>query len=313
MPSPVESRAFEHDALFYDDLDSFVGHVGDFVRAGLESGEAVLVATDAAKGEALRDHLGSFADVDFVDMASVGLNPGRIIPVWREFLSEAIAAGRGARGVGEPVWPGRSQAELVECQHHESLLNLAFGDGPGWTLLCPYDVTHLPEDVLQEAMRSHPHVVVGEERRPSSGYADPARVPDQLASPLAEPDVPVTTVAFAGDGFTELRDEALRRARNARVPRERLDDFALAVHELATNSVRHGRGAGVARFWTEPGAFVTEIADAGQVDDPLVGRAKPPLGDEGGRGLWMVHQMCDLVQLRTSPRGTVVRISMNVA
>jgi hypothetical protein len=29
------------------------------------------------------------------------------------------------------------------------------------------------------------------------------------------------------------------------------------------------------------------------------------------RGLWMVNQMCDLVQLRSSPGGTLVRIHLH--
>ena len=29
---------------------------------------------------------------------------------------------------------------------------------------------------------------------------------------------------------------------------------------------------------------------------------------EGGRGLFLVHQLCDLVQLRSSPSGTTVRL-----
>ena len=31
-----------------------------------------------------------------------------------------------------------------------------------------------------------------------------------------------------------------------------------------------------------------------------------------GRGLWLVHELCDLVQLRSSPAGTVVRMHMQV-
>ena len=39
------------------------------------------------------------------------------------------------------------------------------------------------------------------------------------------------------------------------------------------------------------------------------GRRRPdPLGD-GGMGLYLVHQLCDLVQTRTGPAGTTVRVS----
>ena len=66
-------------------------------------------------------------------------------------------------GIGEPVWPGRSDAELVECSRHESLLNLAFDGGRPWRLLCPYDSVQLTPSVLAEACRNHPHL--GYERR----------------------------------------------------------------------------------------------------------------------------------------------------
>jgi anti-sigma regulatory factor (Ser/Thr protein kinase) len=61
-------------------------------------------------------------------------------------------------------------------------------------------------------------------------------------------------------------------------------------------------------MWTEPGAAIVEFSDAGQLPDPLVGRLHPLEQQEGGRGLYLVNQLCDLVQVRTSPRGTTVRV-----
>src|SRR5213078_2999554 len=96
--------------------------------------------------------------VTFADMAKVGANPARIIPAWKAFAADAAgtAARRPFRGIGEPIWAGRSADELIECQRHEALLNLAFVDTPGFRLLCPYDVSSLGPDVLDEARRSHP-------------------------------------------------------------------------------------------------------------------------------------------------------------
>jgi hypothetical protein len=34
---------------------------------------------------------------------------------------------------------------------------------------------------------------------------------------------------------------------------------------------------------------------------------------DGGLGLWMVNQLCELVEVRTDPRGTTVRLHMTVA
>jgi len=34
----------------------------------------------------------------------------------------------------------------------------------------------------------------------------------------------------------------------------------------------------------------------------------PPLSTEGGRGLWLANQLCDLVQIRSAASGTAVRL-----
>ena len=59
------------------------------------------------------------------------------------------------RGIGAPISAARAGEELVDCQRHESLLNLAFPGAPLW-LVCPYDVETLPPVVLDEARCSHP-------------------------------------------------------------------------------------------------------------------------------------------------------------
>jgi hypothetical protein len=40
----------------------------------------------------------------------------------------------------------------------------------------------------------------------------------------------------------------------------------------------------------------------------LVGRPPPAASPPNARGLWLVHHLCDLVQLRSSAAGTVVRL-----
>jgi hypothetical protein len=152
---------FRHEALLYAGEDEFVDATAGFVADGVAADEPVLVVVGAAKVERLRAALGRDADrVQFADMADVGTNPARIIPAWRDFVGDRGHSGP-MRGVGEPIWAGRSSAELIECQRHESLLNLAFSGAPAWWLLCPYDTEALDPSVIDEARRSHP--IVSEE------------------------------------------------------------------------------------------------------------------------------------------------------
>jgi len=152
-------RCFSHEALFYSGMEGFLEATARFVGEGVRAGEDVLVTVSADKIERLRSALNDDDRVQFLDISVVGRNPGRIIPAWKEFVAYRGDDDRPVRGVGEPIWPGRRSDELVESQHHESLLNVAFADTPHFRLLCPYDVTTLRTDVIGEAKRSHPYVL----------------------------------------------------------------------------------------------------------------------------------------------------------
>jgi len=68
----------------------------------------------------------------------------------------------------------------------------------------------------------------------------------------------------------------------------------------------------VCRF-TDATAFVCEICDTGQILDPMAGRRPAGTVGNGGHGLHVVNQVCDLVELRTGPWGTAVRMHMDRA
>ncbi len=301
--------AFRHEALLYAGPEEFVRATAAFVRSGVQAEEPVLVVVGAEKIGWLRDELGCAADhVQFADMAEVGTNPARIIPAWQEFVGARAMDGLAVRGVGEPIWAERSAAELVECQRHESLLNLAFADAPGWWLLCPYD-TALDPAVLDEARRSHPFVSEHGIATPSAGYVGLA-VAERFGEPLPEPTSPPHEREFETGSLEALRTLVAREARAAGLAPTRVEYLVLAVNELATNSLRHGGGEGMLRIWSDDETLYCEIRDGGRIDDPLAGRARPGPTSEGGRGLWLVNQLCDLVQVRSSP-GNVVRVHMH--
>jgi anti-sigma regulatory factor (Ser/Thr protein kinase) len=86
----------------------------------------------------------------------------------------------------------------------------------------------------------------------------------------------------------------------------------LAVNELASNSIRHAGGEGRIRCWREPDRIVCEVRDSGRIEDPLAGRGLPSDDLACGRGLWLVNQLCDLVQLRSLASGVAVRLHMRL-
>ena len=303
-------HGFVHEALLYCGESGFLAGTLPFLREGVEAGEPMLVVVGAAKIAALRAELDDGAEqVHFADMAEIGRNPARIIPAWRDFLDRNGGGTRPVRGIGEPIWAGRGPAELVECQRHETLLNVAFAGSGTWSLLCPYDVDALDPAVVQEAERSHPVIVEGGARRASATCRDPDTMAAPFDVPLAPPPRHVQTFTFCGpESLAGLRMTVARRAIGAGFDRAEAAELVLAVHEAASNSVRHAEGEGTLRMWSDGDVLICELRDTGHNDAPLVGRQRPTVGEPGGRGLWMANQLCDLVQLRTGSSGNVVRL-----
>ena len=301
--------SYQHEAFVYRGNEDFLRGTIPFVRDGVALGQPVMVAVTNPRLDKLRNALGADADgVYFVDMAELGRNPARIIPGWRAFLDNHVGTERPVRGIGEPIWAGRRPAEIVECQLHEALLNLAVDpDTPFW-LRCPYDVDALDAPVLQEALHSHPAFVDGDDYRGSTAYGGAHHVGQMFGAELPEPTGATDELTFEGHQLATVRELVCRHAIDAGLGADRASDLTLALAEVATNSVRHGAGSGRLRIWREPDALVCEVTDRGLVDDPLVGRRTPPASDEGGRGVWLANQLCDLVQIRSSGGGTTVRV-----
>jgi len=300
---------YRHEAFLWRSDEEFLAGTVPFVQEGVEAGQPVMVAVVPRRIDLLRDAVGAAAaGVEFVDMEQLGANPARIIPAWRQFTDEHTEAGRAVRGIGEPIWDGRRASELVECQLHEALLNMALEvDTPLW-LLCPYDASALPEAVVAEAHRSHPVVVDGRVHRGSTAYGGAHHVAMIFEADLPAGDAPAGHQPFGPDELMAVRTVVHSRAASAGLTTDQAADLALAVHEVAVNCVEHGGGRGELRIWQDDGALVVEVRDSGRIVDPMVGRRLPAWDEDGGRGLWLANQLCDLVQIRSGAAGTTVRI-----
>ncbi len=211
------------------------------------------------------------------------------------------------RGIGEPVWAARTPVALEECQRHEALLNMAFAPEPSWSLLCPYDAGSLGDEIIEKVASSHPHVC-REGRLEASAAFDPA--PDCFAGALPPPTATPETLSFGLEELGEVRRRVAAAAEAAGMDALAVADLVTATSELAANSVMHGGGSGMLRLWQEEGRLLAEVEDRGRIEEPLVGRLRPEISQEGGRGLWLANQLCDLVQIRSGDAGTTVRLHL---
>ena len=227
-------------------------------------------------------------------------------------MHEHAGDGPSPLGIGEPVWSGRNQAELTECYRHESLLNLAFDAGRPWLLVCPYDLDGLDDHVIEAAYRSHP-IVTDESVTRNNDIAAGTGDGGPLDGTLTAPPDEAREMAFTSEDLGVLRRFLAQWADAQTLAVAATEELVLAVNELATNSVRYGGGSGLLALWRERDTLLCEVRDAGHLEDPLVGRQRPRPDQHSGRGIWLVHQLCDHVQIRSSPRGTTVRVHKHLA
>jgi anti-sigma regulatory factor (Ser/Thr protein kinase) len=295
---------YRHEALLYSGQAAFLHSTLEFIEQGLSRAEPIFVVVDEEKIDALCRELGpDHASVRFADMTDVGANPARIIGAWQTFAAEF--ADVAIRGIGEPIYVERSADELAECQLHEALLNVAFSPGRDFWLLCPYEVESLPVDVVKEAFRTHPYFSNGGDHRSSALYRHP-NTATVFGGMLPSPPESVIGVAFGPSDIAALRRLATYAARARFLPAQ-IDDVVVVVSELATNAVQHGGGGGTFRTWFDHDVLYVEVTDSGHFDQLLAGRLPPGRAQPNGRGLWIANQICDLLQIRTSANGTVIR------
>jgi anti-sigma regulatory factor (Ser/Thr protein kinase) len=109
-----------------------------------------------------------------------------------------------------------------------------------------------------------------------------------------------------------VRAVVYRYAKEAGLPEHRAIDLVLAVSEVAANTVRHAKSPGSLKIWYDTREIVCQIQDEGTIRDPLAGRRKPSDDAMGGHGLWIVHQVCDEVEMQSDEAGTTIRLHMDL-
>ena len=80
--------------------------------------------------------------------------------------------------------------------------------------------------------------------------------------------------------------------------------FVLAAYEAAVNAVRHGGGRGRLHLWRHAATVYCQVSDQGPGFDATRAVTAPPPQALHGRGLWLIHQLCAAVHIRSGADGT---------
>jgi anti-sigma regulatory factor (Ser/Thr protein kinase) len=294
-----------HAASFYRTASDYGAAVDRFVQDCLNRHAAVFLAVPGDHLPA-RQATARWPGVMVSDMQQLGGNPARIIPALQAFADSH--AGQRVCYLSEPVWPGRGRAERREAARHDALLNLAFA-GADMSILCLYNVAVLPGSVVNDARGSHPTLMSGGAERVNQDYLGSGELPASLDKPLLAP-AHARELSYERD-LRPVRALVATVALEAGLSESRRADLVIAASEVAANTLRHTSGGGVIRLWTTEDDVVCQIEDGGHIADPLAGHLRPAADLPGGQGLWLVNQLCDLAEIRTSELGTAIRLRMH--
>ncbi|SNS31836.1 Anti-sigma regulatory factor (Ser/Thr protein kinase) [Geodermatophilus saharensis] len=309
---PGSAVGYVHDALLYDDPGQLVDVVAPFLREGLAAGEAAVLATGARVAGVVRDALDDDPRLLVLDRAEAyRTRTPATITGFRRLADRQVAEGVSrVRVVGETDF-GTTAQERYEWQRYEAVVNVALADRPLWGL-CVFDTRRLPEPVLESARRTHPHLVTPRGRVRNGGYVDPAVFLRDLPAPPEplEQGTPRLTARDVTD-FIGLRHAVAAELATLPGPRDVVEDLLLAVDEMTSNAVRHGRPPVDLELWTDAGRVVCRITDRGPGPaDPFAGYG-PAHGEDlsrGGMGLWLARQLCDHVHVARTAEATSVRL-----
>jgi transcriptional regulator with XRE-family HTH domain len=172
---PASPPMLDHKALLYGAEDELADTAGPFLEGGVERSEAVLALTTKENIERLRAQLGPAAKrVDFVESEAWLTSPSSALERFMAFSNAKLEGGAPwIRILGEPIWAGRSDAEVRLWTRFESLFNLVFAAWP-MTALCPYDERSVQPEIARQACVTHPQTIRSGVTASSADYIDPS-------------------------------------------------------------------------------------------------------------------------------------------
>ena len=311
-----------HRALIGSTDEELVEGTVAFVCAGLDAGQPVVVAATDPTLELLQKALADRPQVQWADWSDVyGNGPAAAITAVRR-LGERhrTAEGSTVRVVLEP-FAGPDPETWREWQRYDAVLDhqLTEAEQAGTAplvVLCVVDTRRVPGVLVGAARATHPLLQVDGVHRENPDHVDAEQYLTSLPVP-AEP-LEATEPLLHADSVRDLRGlrrDLAARAADASLPpgsEPALEDFLLAVDEMTTNALRHGRPPVDLRLWASPERLVCTVTDhGGGLQDPFIGYG-PAHGEDlslGGMGLWLARQLCDHVDITVTGNGVQVRLT----
>ena len=294
---------FRHMLLVHDNDEELVEGIRAFVAEGLTSGGDVMVLGTRDRLGLLREVLGSHARLEYGSVEELYVNPMRTLFNFQRMMEERTEP-RVLWATGS-VPLGHDSAAQAAWNRYESAVNEALAGYP-FRGLCAFDTRTRPAAVIAAAMATHPTVSIGPTSHASPLYVDPAAF---LADPMARVPGPpswspcVATAVPDRHYLMWARSLLSSRARSeSAVSSQTIEQFLMAVHEVAANGLAHGGPPVKVTLWADLGTLTCMVEDSGPGNlDPMTGFRFPDEWEP--MGLWAARQLVDDLFIETSPSG----------
>jgi anti-sigma regulatory factor (Ser/Thr protein kinase) len=137
-------------------------------------------------------------------------------------------------------------------------------------------------------------------------------------------------IVFGWADFAKLRRLVAGQCAAAGLTGPRLDDFVLAVHEIAANAIVHAGAGGrlvLRRVANGLRCLVADTIPKNAVSCPAprsgdmrelragageLGEPGEPIGADSGRGLWLAATLADELSITSGPDSTIVSLYMRL-
>jgi anti-sigma regulatory factor (Ser/Thr protein kinase) len=294
--------------LVFDDDDELLGTALPFLRDGIDAGDTTVVSVGDRQRPLILDALGDPSGVT-------------VLPEWA--ASEAfrtlqqnerlIADGNGHQVRILGVVPSPDQpVPWGGWVRYETALNHVYADLPV-SMLCPYDRRTTPDSVIEDVRCTHRYLS-GDDEHPvlNDRFVEPSEFLGDLARRDVDPvesESPELTIVDQPPRTSRHAVSAL--AASIDLDGAVVEGLSLAVGEVVTNAIRHGRPPVVVRAWAPSDRVVVSVRDHGDGPaDPFVGMVPARSAPLGGLGLHVAYRTCSLVTMERSDDDFTVHLTM---
>lgn len=302
MPSALQPRLV-HEALVYSSDEEFLARLVPFVRDGFAADDPVVVSLTPDKVALLREALGQDGHrVSFAD-ATHYRRPAHALAEYRQrFDAELSRPGVDRVRVIAEIPFGPTAQEHAEWARYESVVNRAFAGYPAW-VICGYDTRALPDQVVADALHTHPFVSTGDQCDSSAAYVDTDELVERLHTRETDPagrggNLLARLTVTRESELDDLRRVVAGAARAAGLAPTLVEGVAVAAGELVRDALRNGGGEASVLVGRDGARWHCEVTD--HASD------QAPPGESVG--VSVARLVSDRVELASAPGAHTVRL-----